>query len=69
LNEEHDQVSEKENQFKAFEENCLNYDNLYEEYQSVKNELSKLEKEVSKFGTSKSIEELQKDQQLYQNKR
>jgi len=68
LNIEFEQLSKKENQFKNFEENCSNYENLLNEYNEIENEVSNLKKEMNKIGTSKSLEELQKDQQLYQNK-
>jgi len=64
-----EQLTLKEKQFKEFEESCYNYENALNDYKSTENELNNLKNKLNKIGSNKDLDELQKDQQLYQNKR
>ncbi|KAL6590090.1 hypothetical protein U3516DRAFT_652193 [Neocallimastix sp. 'constans'] len=68
LNKEMEQLTLKEKQFKEFEESCYNYENALNDYKSTENELNNLKNKLNKIGSNKDLDELQKDQQLYQNK-
>jgi len=68
LNEEMEQLTSKEKQFKEFEEIYLNYEKELNSFKEAKNELNNLKQEISRIGTNGDLEELQKEQKLYQNK-